>query len=170
MNNHLASTALIIRPASFTDITTIQRIANVTWPAAYEALLGKEQVAYMLDKFYSTASLQDQIKNGHFFFLAFNNYQAVGFASFSRIENDIYKLQKLYVLPSVQKSRVGEALLQTVETVVKSMGAEKLCLNVNRQNVAKAFYEKNGFEVIRKEDVEIGQGYLMNDFVMQKTV
>lgn len=168
MNKHIPSSELTIRPASFTDIEFIQRIAEKTWPEAYEVLLGKEQLAYMLDKFYSTSALEEQMRNRHYFFLALKDYEALGFASFSQVEKEIYKLQKLYVLPTEQKTGAGKALMNTVETVAKSMGAKKLQLNVNRKNIAKSFYEKNGFIVIKNEDIDIGSGYFMNDFVMQK--
>lgn len=168
MNNHEPSSGLIVRPASVTDIPVIRDIAYRTWPYAYEALLGKEQVFYMLDKMYSTSALEHQMKNLHYFFLALKAYQPVGFTSFSPVEKDIYKLQKLYVLPAEQKTGLGKTLLQTVETVSKSMGAKKLQLNVNRKNVAKSFYERNAFKVIGEEDIDIGGGYFMNDYVMEK--
>jgi GNAT superfamily N-acetyltransferase len=168
MNKHLPSSGLIIRPASFTDVPFIRAIADKTWPASYEALLGKEQVEYMLDKLYNPLVLEDQIKKQHYFFLALKEYQHVGFCSFSNVEKDVYKLQKLYVLPSEQKTGLGKALLETVETVSKSMGAKKLQLNVNRKNIAKQFYERNGFIVIKEEDIDIGHGYFMNDYVMEK--
>ncbi|MEI9808163.1 MAG: hypothetical protein WDO16_09960 [Bacteroidota bacterium] len=41
---------------------------------------------------------------------------------------------------------------------------------MNRSNNAKLFYEKIGFIVIREEDIDIGNGYLMNDYVMEKQV
>ncbi len=69
------------------------------------------------------------------------------------------------------KKQVPEKkLLETVETVAKSMGAENLILNVNRKNKAKTFYEKNGFAVVREEDIDIGKGYFMNDYIMEKTL
>jgi ribosomal protein S18 acetylase RimI-like enzyme len=168
MNNHLPSSELIVRPASFPDIPSIREIANRTWPSAYTALLGSEQVDYMLSKLYSAAALEEQMKQQHYFFLALQNYQPVGFASFSLVEKHVYKLQKLYVLPSQQKTGLGKTLLQTVETVSKSMGAEKLRLNVNRKNSAVHFYERNGFTILKEEDIDIGNGFFMNDFVMQK--
>lgn len=168
MNNHLPSSELVIRPSSLTDIPFIQQIADKTWPSSYEALLGKEQVEYMLDKLYSTSVLEDQMKKQNYFFLALKNYKPVGFCSFSNVGKDVYKLQKLYVLPSQQKTGLGKALLATVETVSKSMGAKKLQLNVNRKNIAKRFYERNGFTVIKEEDLDIGSGYFMNDYLMEK--
>jgi N-acetylglutamate synthase-like GNAT family acetyltransferase len=170
VNTNFPSSELVIRPASFNDIRYIQQIAATTWQSAYTPILGKEQIDYMLGKFYSTPSLEDQMKNKHHFFLALQDYLAVGFASFSHAGEKIYKLEKLYVLPDVQKTGAGKKLLETVETVAKSMGAEKLILNVNRKNKAKTFYEKNGFTVISEEDIDIGNGYSMNDYVMSLTL
>ncbi len=170
MNKNLPSAELIIRPASFNDIKYIQQIAATTWQLTYTSILGKEQVDYMLGKFYSTPSLEDQMKNKHYFFLALQNYTPVGFASFSHQGEKTYKLEKLYVLPDVQKTGAGKKLLKTVETVAKSLGAEKLILNVNRKNKAKTFYEKNGFTVIGEGDIDIGNGYFMNDYIMSLTL
>lgn len=170
MNSHLPSSELVIRPASFTELETIREIAYKTWPDAYEALLGKAQVTYMLQKIYSKEALEDQLKNKHYFFLALIEYKPIGFVSFSQIDDTTFKLHKLYVLPEAQKTGIGKKLLQKVETVAKSIGGTKLQLNVNRKNVAKNFYEKNDFEVIKEEDIDIGSGYFMNDFVMQKTL
>jgi ribosomal protein S18 acetylase RimI-like enzyme len=170
MNNHTPSSKLVTRPASFNDISCIQEIAGKTWPSAYEKVLGKQQVEYMLGLFYSRLALEEQMKNHHHFYLALQNYLPIGFTSFSKIDEGLYKLQKLYVLPYAQKTGAGRTLLETVMTIAKSMGAVRLQLNVNRKNVAKDFYSKAGFTVIKEEDIDIGNGYLMNDYVMSKTL
>jgi ribosomal protein S18 acetylase RimI-like enzyme len=41
---------------------------------------------------------------------------------------------------------------------------------VNRHNRALHFYEKQGFKIIREEDIDIGSGYFMNDYVMELTI
>lgn len=168
MNNNLTGSELTIQSATFSDIAVIQNIVRETWPVTYTPIIGKDQVDYMLQKFYSTLSLTKQIQNNHSFFLALKEDLPIGFASFSRVYHDIYKLQKLYVLPLQQKTGSGKALLQKVEKEAKNMGAAKLLLNVNRKNNAKAFYEKNGFAIIREEDIDIENGFFMNDFVMEK--
>jgi ribosomal protein S18 acetylase RimI-like enzyme len=38
---------------------------------------------------------------------------------------------------------------------------------VNRDNPAIQFYQKFGFEIIDKEDIDIGNGFLMEDYVMK---
>ncbi|WP_298391912.1 GNAT family N-acetyltransferase, partial [Hydrotalea sp.] len=62
---------------------------------------------------------------------------------------------------------MGKLLLQTVIDQAKGAGATSLILNVNRSNKAIAFYSKMGFQIVKEEDNDIGNGYFMNDFVMQ---
>lgn len=168
MNNHIPSSELIIRPASFEDIPFIQKVAFETWPDAYADILSEEQREYMLQKMYSHEALSQQMKDGHYFFLALLQFRVVGFCSFSHYDKTKYKLHKLYVLPNIQSKGVGAALLNIAETTSKSMGGSHVLLNVNRNNKAQHFYQKNGYEIISEEDIDIGNGYFMNDYIMEK--
>lgn len=167
-NNIPDGTDLQIRPASFNDIPFIQDIAYKTWPVAYSKILSPEQLAYMLDLIYSTTALEKQMHDNQHFLLAIKNYTSIGFAAFSLGNVDICKLQKLYVLPNIQKTGAGKTLLHTVEAMVKSSGAKRLQLNVNRQNKALTFYQANGFTILHEADIDIGNGFYMNDYIMEK--
>lgn len=124
----------------------------------------------MLGMMYSRPALEEQLKNNHHFFLAIKDAKSIGFASFSHVEGIIYKLQKLYVLPALQRTGAGKELLNVVENVAKSMGGARLQLNVNRANPAIDFYSHQGYGIIKAEDLDIGQGYMMNDYVMEKVL
>jgi ribosomal protein S18 acetylase RimI-like enzyme len=165
-----ASPELQVRPVSLDDIPHIQSIAKTTWPITYGRILSAEQLRYMLDKLYSTQSLTQQIEHGHNFYMAIEKDNPIGFASFTHEYDVTYKLQKIYVLPTVQKTGAGKKLLQTVEDIVRRSNGEILLLNVNRFNPAKGFYEKHGFKIIKEEDIDIGSGYFMNDYVMGLTL
>lgn len=167
-SNFPAGEGVEIRPASFNDIPFIQDIAYKTWPVAYGEILTPEQLSYMLEQIYSTAALEQQMHDNQHFFLAIQNFVPVGFAAFSPVDSFIFKLHKLYVLPGIQKMGAGKKLLLTVETTAKSMGATKLQLNVNRLNKALGFYTANGFKVIEEKDIPIGNGFYMNDYIMEK--
>lgn len=71
------------------------------------------------------------------------------------------------MLPEQQGLGTGKMLLEYVINKAKGAGASLLELNVNRNNKAKSFYEKNGFIVFRQEDIDIDNGYFMNDYVMR---
>jgi ribosomal protein S18 acetylase RimI-like enzyme len=158
-----------IRPAESIDIAAIRNLAAAVWPVAYRDILSPEQLAYMLELFYSEEALTEQMEvRGHQFFLALDEADvAVGFASFS-VSREVAHLHKLYVLPQTQGSGTGAALLRHCEIGAKQASASVMQLNVNRHNRAKAFYEHQGYDVILEEDIHIGEGFYMNDYRMAK--
>jgi ribosomal protein S18 acetylase RimI-like enzyme len=157
---------LYIREATIHDIPFIQEISKITWADTY-TFLPQGQMEFMLNWMYSTTALEEQMNNGHQFYVAIIGENIVGFASVSKEKEDtIFKLNKLYVLPPTQKIGAGKALLQNVMAFAKENNATQLQLQVNRNNNAKDFYLKQGFTILYEADFEIGNGYFMNDFVM----
>ena len=127
---------------------------------------------YMLEMMYSESSLQHQINvRHHQFIIACDGDEPVGFASWSSTpEEEIYKLHKIYVLQNQQGKGTGKKLIEHIIEAVRPTGAVILELNVNRHNKARAFYSRLGFTVVREEDIDIGRGYFMNDYVMQRSL
>lgn len=152
--------------ASTHDISVIRDLAFQTWPIAYGDILSPTQMDYMLQLFYSEEALTTQMQQGHQFLLAYQDDVPAGFASYS-IDSirHISRLHKLYVHPQYQGLGVGQTLLHAVIQQV-STATDTLELNVNRHNRALHFYERNHFKIIRTEDIDIGAGYYMNDYVM----
>lgn len=138
---------------------------------AYISIIGAEQVAYMLELFYNEDTIVQQIKTGEqTYILLEEDGRPVGFAAYSpRAEHTgIYKLHKLYCISTLHGKGYGRMLLEGVEKKARATGATRLELNVNRHNPAKTFYEKMGYAIAYEEDIDIGKGYWMNDYVMGK--
>lgn len=153
----------------------VAELAQIIWPVAYCDIISKEQLNYMLDKFYSIESLvhqQELLK--HEFLLVFNDdNKPIAYASFGNSSEDnssFVKLHKLYVLPECQGNGIGKSIIDFLESQMKREKKTLLRLNVNRKNIAVDFYKKSGFEIIGVEDIDIGNGYFMNDFVMEKKI
>ena len=159
---------MTIRKASSADASLIRDMAYEIWPETYSQILSKDQLEYMLGLFYNEQKLRTEIEQGVEFILVYEDVQPAGFASFSKTEPEVYKLHKIYVLPSQQGKGTGRFIIDEVIKAIKQVGAMALQLNVNRNNNAKLFYEKLGFVVIREEDIDIGNGYFMNDYLMEK--
>lgn len=157
----------MIRIASLADIPTIRSIAERTWPSTYGGIISQGQIDYMLDLMYSDASLTKQINADHQFYIFEFEESPIGFASVSKEEEGIFKLNKLYVLPNIQKTGAGKALLAAVKNYAKANGGKQLILQVNKHNNARAFYEHMGFSVQKEMVFELDHGYVMDDYVME---
>ncbi len=161
---------ITIRNAIKKDIPLIHSLAHKIWPNAYREILLPAQLHYMMELIYSETSLQKQFDTGHHFLIAEENKTPVAFASYNMLKPGVYKLQKLYALPQEQGKGIGKLLINYIIDAIKAEGATSLLLNVNRYNNAKQFYEHLGFKVISEEDIDIGEGYFMNDYIMEKKV
>lgn len=163
---------LDIKNATTADISVIGRLAMDVWPQTYTPIIGSQQVAYMLGLFYNPAELQKQIEEpGHRFIICYSDLQPVGFASWSQIQPDVYKLHKIYILPDQQGKGTGRYMMEYIVAEIKAKRGKYLRLNVNRFNyAAKTFYTKTGFKRLGDEDIAIGNGYFMNDHILSMRI
>ena len=162
---------MTVQFASPQDLPIIAALAHSIWPDAYKEILSKEQLTYMLNKFYSKESLEKQLNDlQHQFIIAYENEEPIGFASFSNVEPKRYRLHKLYISTSLQHKGIGKEILITIFKAIASTEPVVMELNVNRQNTAIAFYKKMGFTIVKEEDIDIGNGYFMNDYVMEVVI
>ena len=157
--------------ATESHLPDINRIAHETWPHTFGAILSEKQIAYMLEWMYSLPSLENQIKEkGHVFLLAKEGAEFLGYASYelNYRARPQTKIHKIYLLPASQGKGAGAALIHQMGEIAAQNGNDTLSLNVNRNNKAVGFYEKMGFKVVGNEDIDIGDGFLMEDFIMEK--
>lgn len=162
----------------FISVTTadgLKIIINLTkkiWPVAYGEILTMAQLDYMIDKFYNETALLELIDKGHVFYLAQddnNNY--VGFVSYElNSEPNKTKIHKIYVLPETQGTGLGRQFFELVKEKAIKNNQKAIFLNVNKQNHAIHFYTKLGFTKVKDEVIDIGEGYVMDDYVMEVAV
>ena len=126
----------------------------------------------MLDKMYNKDVLFSQLQAGQTFLIAEEEQRDLGFAGFSVSDpgSSCYKLHKLYVLPEMHGYGVGKLLLNEVIRQVRILGGKAIKLNVNRNNKAAEFYKAAGFEIKKSVDLDIGEGFFMNDYIMERSI
>ena len=107
-------------------------------------------------------------EDGCQFIIVYENGNPVGFASYSEEETHRWKLNKIYVLQNQQGKGTGKYVINYIIEEIKKQNANSLYLQVNRYNNAKTFYEKLGFAKVDFINLDIGNGYFMNDYVMEK--
>ncbi|GHV14513.1 N-acetyltransferase [Bacteroidia bacterium] len=149
----------------------IQALSDKIWPHTFQDILTGEQIGYMMDMMYSTSSLEKQMDElNHHYILAEDSGEYIGYTSYelNYKGTTTTKIHKIYILPSLQGKGVGRFLVETVEKTARQNKNNGLSLNVNRFNKALDFYKRIGFEVVKSEDIDIGNGFLMEDFVLNK--
>lgn len=156
--------------ASKDHIPAIQSLSDIIWPQTFREILTQEQIAYMMDMMYSKSALEKQLDDHHHYLLVEDNGEYLGYLSYelNYKVSDLTKIHKIYVLPSLHGKGVGRFLIESVGQIAQSKYNTELSLNVNRFNKAIDFYKKLGFEVMYSEDIDIGNGFLMEDYVMNK--
>lgn len=160
-----------IREANSSDLMMIQKLAYKIWPTTYGEILSEEQLKFMLEKFYAIDYLENQMRNGQHFILIEEENSTLGFASYElNYENsNKTKIHKIYVLPEIQGKGLGKKLINFIIKKALENNNSDVLLNVNRFNKAIGFYENIGFKISETVDIEIGNGYLMEDYIMRKT-
>jgi GNAT superfamily N-acetyltransferase len=160
----------IIR-ATEADLPAIAQLAGVIWRACYPEIITHAQIDYMLARMYALDVLRDEIRSqGIRYDRLLVNDKLVGFASYGlAAEPGVVKLHKLYLLPELHGRGLGSRLLQHVEREVRAGGACRLILSVNKRNAkAIATYRQNGFVIAESVVTDIGNGFVMDDYVMAK--
>lgn len=152
-------------PAITRDIKTISALAKIVWNQHYPAIISQAQINYMLERMYSDESLLEQMeKKNHLFFLVQEENSTIGFISVHTEGENNWFLNKFYINQEVAAKGIGA---RAFEELKKTIQPSKITLTVNRQNFKSInFYFKNGFKIEQVADFDIGNGYVMNDFVM----
>jgi diamine N-acetyltransferase len=159
---------LSIKKANKADIELIRKLCFQVWPQTYSAIISAGQIDYMLHLMYSPEALQQQMNDGALFVILYDEDVPAGFSSYQEIGDRLFKLHKLYVLPQMQGKGAGAFILNYIEKQIVENGEAALQLQVNKYNKAKFFYEKVGFAILKEVVFDIGNGYVMDDYIMQK--
>ena len=158
--------------ANTEHIPIVIDLTKKIWPVAYGEILSKAQLDYMIDKFYNETALRELIQKGHVFYLAQDeNEKYVGFLSYEiNSEPQKTKIHKIYVLPETQGTGLGRLFFELVKEKAIENHQSAIFLNVNKYNNAIHFYTKLGFTKVKDEVIDIGNGYVMDDYVMEITI
>ena len=150
------------------DIIIVHQLAKRIWPDAFKDILKPDQIEYMLDWMYNVNTLTEQVQTGHLFYMVTLDGVPKGFVGLEPNFPDAgtLRIHKLYVETSDHGKGLGKALLEKTIEIGKELDVATINLNVNRFNAAVDFYTSQGFKIIKEENIDIGRGYLMEDYVM----
>ncbi len=161
-----------VEPAREEHLAEIAALAGIVWRAHYPGIISPRQIEHMLARMYDISVLSQEMAAGIRFERALIDGVMRGFSSFGPASNPSeMKLHKLYVHPEWQRHGLGKRLLQSLEANARTNGARSLILNVNKRNErAIAAYRKHDFTIRESVVVDIGDGFVMDDYIMAKTL
>jgi len=162
-----------IIPVREDELPTVARLAEIVWRQHYPGIIADAQIDYMLARGYALPALRRYlIEAGSGLALARSDDVAVGFVAHLLAEDqDAMKVDKLYVLREYQGQRFGRRLIDHVVDAARDAGCARVILNVNRNNAqAICAYQRCGFDLRDRVDVPIGDGFVMDDYVMERTL
>ncbi len=160
----------IERVSTETQIETVARLAFEIWNQHFTPIIGKAQVDYMVEKFQSKGAISEQIDNGYSYYLVKADGDYIGYTGICPREDELF-LSKLYLRASQRGKGHGRQVVEFLEDLARGKGLARITLTVNKNNTdtIKA-YEKFGFANLGVLVQDIGNGFVMDDYKMEKVV
>ncbi len=159
-----------IRKVSKEGAAVIHHLGTAVYHTTYTAILSRAQIDFMLHKNYTPEAIQQAMAEGQdFYIICQQKMQPLGFIALQKKNNDILRIEKLYLLVDSQGLGLGKKLIDFAVDQAKEHDFSIVELNVNRGNKAYHFYLKQGFKVISEVDIPY-YGYILDDYVMQRLV
>ena len=160
---------ITFKKAAEKDISLLQSLAEKSWNSAYSKILSKDQIEYMLAEMYSSAEISNQLKNpNYFYYFILQNEVPAGFIGFEfHYGKETTKLHRIYLLEEFKGKGLGKKGLEFLKEKVSETSNNRIILNVNKDNPAKAMYESQGFQVFHEEVFDIGNGFVMDDYLLE---
>lgn len=162
-----------IVPVGTEDIETLCGLAKEIWTEHYASILSDEQVAYMVERFQSVPAVTDQLDKGYRYYFLRSAGESLaagengGFMGICPEEDGLF-LSKLYVHREFRRRGLARAALSYLRELCRREGYPKIRLTVNKRNAGSiAAYRRMGFQTVKEQTVDIGHGFVMDDYVME---
>ncbi|WP_294302796.1 GNAT family N-acetyltransferase [uncultured Chryseobacterium sp.] len=153
------------------DIPLIQDLARKSWEHAYAEILSAEQMEYMLFTMYSMEEIAAQLQLPLYHYYLIKDESDSSYGGFVGYENGYEekttKLHRIYLVPESKGKGVGKYVLGFLKEKTAEYGDRRIILNVNKYNPARNFYESQGFRIYDKGVFDIGNGFVMDDYLME---
>ena len=140
------------------EIQTIADLAEIIWHQHFTPIIGKEQVIYMVEKFQSFNALKEQIENGYEYYRIFDQ------------DGKLF-LSKLYLKKEARGKHLATNVFEFLKQLCRERGLSAIWLTCNKHNDnSLAVYRHLGFETVDTQVADIGNGFVMDDYIMEVTV
>lgn len=166
----LKSGVVAVRVRRLKHVRALRSLTRKIWRQHFPGIITPEQIEYMLRKFYGLWSIYKKLWRGEIFYLIRAGKDYVGYFSYT-LEPDLQsaQLNKFFLLNDLRGQGIARAAFAHMMHVSKNAGATKMWLAINRKNKDSiAAWEHLGFKIVREEAFNIGNGFVMDDYIMER--
>ncbi len=162
----------ILKVKTDDDIKIVASLARKIWTEHFTPIITKAQVEYMLANFQSVEAIKSQISSNWEYYLAQVENEPLGYAGIiPEPENSKMMLSKIYIRSSVRGKGLGKSILDYVEEKCAMDKITTLWLTVNKFNTdTVSWYKRRGFNITDEVKKDIGSGFFMDDYIMEKKI
>jgi len=151
-----------------TEVNELIPLVSEIWREVFPPIIGEAQTEYMLLHYQSKENILREIHNGAKYCFVELNGSKIGYIAYEIREEYLF-ISKIYLLSEYRGQGISSKLFDWFETKTRESGKHRLHLHVNKNNEqAIAVYKHKGFHVVDTAITDIGNGYVMDDFFMEK--
>lgn len=149
------------------EILDIAKLAEIIWNQHFVPIIGKAQVDYMVEKFQSYPAIKSQIENdGYEYYQIYSSHTLAGYTGIHQEDNALF-LSKLYIKKDFRGQHLATGTMHFLVDLCKKRGLKKIWLTCNKHNDnTLAVYRHLGFKVTDEQVADIGNGFVMDDYIL----
>lgn len=151
------------------ELREIAELADKIWHECFVGIISLGQIDYMVERFQSYNAMQAQVSSQGYTYLAVcEDGELCGYIAVKPEIDDRFFLSKLYLRSDKRGRGIGAEMLERVFEEGRALGKKRVYLTVNKHNDrAIAVYKKTGFEIVDEVVTDIGNGYVMDDYIFE---
>ena len=157
----------INKVSSDTELKEVAVLADSIWHECFVDIISTGQIDYMVEKFQSYEAMTKQISEQDYSYYAVRDEgELCGYIGMKPEKDEHFFLSKLYLRSDKRGRGIASQMLEKVFEEARACGKKQVYLTVNKHNDhAIAVYKKTGFKVIDEVVTDIGNGYVMDDYI-----
>lgn len=158
------------------DVEKLAEMASAIWNEYWPALIGQAQTDYMVENFQSLDAIKHDMANNayEYWFIVDDelpaNSQIVGYTGgHADPETNRFFISKIYLLKEARGKGYSSRTIEFYDQLCKDRELDAMYLTVNKGNeMAIRAYDAKGFKTIDSVETDIGQGFIMDDYIMER--
>ncbi len=157
------------------DRKQLAALADEIWHEYWPSRIGLAQTDYMVQRFQSFDALtHDMTENGYeyWFICGADDGRIVGYTGGNvEAETNRYFISKIYLRATERGKGFARRTVEFYEDICRERNLDAMYLTVNKENsLAIRAYVGTGFKTIDASVTDIGEGFVMDDYIMEKAV